>query len=323
MENTPVNAGTTGKIRLSPKDFFLYLGVMVMLYVSVVAFIGLLFEYINYSFPDELQYWSDPYAGALRWWMALLIVVVPAFLAGTWYLNSELRRLPEKRELGFRRWLTYLALFVAGVTMLIDLSTLVYYFLGGDITTRFALKVLAVFAVSGIGFGYYLLDLRGRIMERPRLGQTFGVGVGCMVLLALIASFFVVGSPVTQKQLRLDEQRVNDLQNIQSSVISYWTDKKALPENLDLLTDSISGWRAPTDPELEAPYEYQRTGPLTFELCAQFAQVSVEREGTTRSYPYANDEWKHKAGRTCFTRTIDPDRYPPRDSVMVPKPVIY
>jgi hypothetical protein len=26
--------------------------------------------------------------------------------------------------------------------------------------------------------------------------------------------------------------------------------------------------------------------------------------------PYAVDSWKHDAGRTCFTRTIDPEKYP-------------
>jgi hypothetical protein len=41
-----------------------------------------------------------------------------------------------------------------------DTTTLIYNLLGGDITTRFILKVLVVAAIAGSAFTYYLLDLR-------------------------------------------------------------------------------------------------------------------------------------------------------------------
>ena len=44
--------------------------------------------------------------------------------------------------------------------MLGDITTLIYYFLGGGLTTRFLLKVAVVAIIAGSAFSYYLLDLR-------------------------------------------------------------------------------------------------------------------------------------------------------------------
>ena len=41
-----------------------------------------------------------------------------------------------------------------------DVITVVYSFLGGELTTRFVLKVITVGAIAGTAFGYYLSDLR-------------------------------------------------------------------------------------------------------------------------------------------------------------------
>jgi len=98
-----------------------------------------------------------------------------------------------------------------------------------------------------------------------------------------------------------------------------------LPETLADLEDPISGFTIPTDPDSDAPYEYNVKGDLTFELCAVFARAY---EGDDLSVRYVepvptngkglNEAWKHDAGRFCFERTIDPELYPPyEDSVRV------
>jgi uncharacterized membrane protein (DUF106 family) len=58
-----------------------------------------------------------------------------------------------------RRWLTYLTLFVSAGVLIADLVTMVYNVLGGELTTRFVLKVLVVGAIAGGVFWYYLTDL--------------------------------------------------------------------------------------------------------------------------------------------------------------------
>jgi hypothetical protein len=53
-----------------------------------------------------------------------------------------------------------MTLFVAAAVIIGDLTVLVYNFLGGELSLRFALKVITVAAIAGGIFGYYLWDLR-------------------------------------------------------------------------------------------------------------------------------------------------------------------
>jgi hypothetical protein len=313
----------------SPKDFFLWLGAMVALYVSVGSFITLVFQYINVLFPDALMRGYDPYSSSIRFAIASLIIIFPVYLWITRILGSDLRKNPSKREYGFRKWLIYITLFVAGVSIVADLVTLVNFFLNGDITARFILKVLTVLVVAGVVFFYYLADLRGRWEKEEGTAKNIGIGAGLIVLVSVIAGFFIIGSPMTARDIRFDQQRVSDLQSIQWQLVQYWQSKTTLPDDITQLNDSIQGFVVPVDPETSAAYEYQKTASTTFALCATFAQSStapadtVSKEVQPIAYNGTPDNWDHGSGRQCFTRTIDPDRYPPfnknpTDPKMVP-----
>ena len=69
---------------------------------------------------------------------------------------------PTRRCAGrpVRRWLTYVTLFGAACTLIGDVMSLVYSALGGELTTRFVLKVLIVGVIAGAIYWYYLSDLR-------------------------------------------------------------------------------------------------------------------------------------------------------------------
>jgi hypothetical protein len=54
-----------------------------------------------------------------------------------------------------------LTLFIAALTGLIDLITLINTFLGGEITTRFGLKVAIVLLIAIGVFLHFLADLKG------------------------------------------------------------------------------------------------------------------------------------------------------------------
>lgn len=305
---------TTGT-HVTPKDFFLWAGAMATLYVSVVSFLALVFNYINYLFPDPLEaYATDPYSAGMRFAMASLIVVFPLYLFLTRILNEDIRHNSEKKDLWVRRWFIFLTLFVAGITLAIDLVVLINGYLGGELTTRFALKSLAVLIVVGAGFLYYFFDLKGRWEENEGQSKLIGLIAALVVVGSVVGSFSVIGSPAAQRLFRADEQRVGDLQGIQWQLVNYWQQKEVLPQNLSELEDPISGFVVPQDKETGASYEYRTTGKFSFELCATFNKESRNirsNASITKLTGIEGETWQHGVGRYCFTRTIDPERYPP------------
>ena len=307
------------KAKTGAKDFFLWAGAMLFLYASIVAFITLLFSYINYVFPDALNYYSqNPYDSGMSYQMAMLIVLVPLFLIIMRLIRRDIEQDESRAELWVRRWALYLTLFVAGVTVAGDLITLLYYFLSGqDITVRFLLKVLVVLLVASAGFMHFLADIKGYWVANPKKAHWVGYATGLLVVLSIAAGFFIVGTPGQAREYRLDEQRVSDLQNIQWQIVSYWQQKQKLPAKLADMSDSISGWNAPIDPKTGAAYEYSVKGTTSFELCATFASDRVVKSNASVARPVdvygkdLTDNWDHVGGRVCFDRTIDPERYPP------------
>ncbi len=319
------------KLKVTPKDFFLWIGAMVALYMSIFALINLLFDYINYAFPDVLNYYVDPYSSSIRYEMAALIVLFPLFLLLMRFVRKDIIRMPEKRDLWIRRWVLYLTVFVAGAAVAGALITLINYFLGGEITTRFILKVLVVVLVAGAGFLHFLADIWGYWVQRPDRARMIGWGAGVVVLASVAAGFFIMGSPNQIRLYRFDDQKVSDLTNIQYQIVNYWQQKEKLPATLADLQDPISGAIIPLDPQTGEAYTYQATDRLSFKLCATFnAETQQNSPMATRAkirepmpaVPIGvtsdakgggleQSTWQHGVGETCFERTIDPERYPP------------
>ncbi len=308
-----------------PRDVFLHLLTIITLYFSAFNFIRLIFEYVNVAFPDPLNPHYDP-GGSMRWAIAALIVIFPVFLWGSRFLNNDIAKAPEKAELRIRKWLIYFTLFAAAALIIGDLVALVFNFLQGEFTLRFLLKVLTVLVTALAVFWYYFYDLRKKPDEFAPRAKIFVWAVSTVVGVAIIAGFFVAGSPFKQRLVRFDSQKVGDLQTIQWQIVNYWQQKERLPEKLDDLIDDISGFRPPLDPQTGATYEYQATEALAFELCAEFnlsseeSQIGGKERFAVPAVPFPvegpfgaqAESWSHPAGRHCFERTIDPEIYRPQ-----------
>jgi len=149
---------------LSPREAFMYLVLFSTLYVSAYNLGSLLLHIIDRGFPDPAAGPSEAGAEylrqALRWYVASLVVAFPVFLYVSWSIGRSISHDPNKRVSKVRRWLTYLTLFIAASVLIGDVISLVYNFLGGELTTRFLLKVATVGAIAGTIFWYYLSDLR-------------------------------------------------------------------------------------------------------------------------------------------------------------------
>ena len=308
------------KPKVTPKDFFIWAGAMVALYGSIFSFLTLLFQYINYTYPDPLSYYYvEPFSSSMRFAMASLIVLVPVTIVLMRFIRNDIVRDAMKSELWVRRWSLVLTVFIAGATVVGDLIALVNGFLGGDLTTPFALKVLVVLFVAGGVFLHFLADLRGYWNMNPARAKMVGFAVGVLVLVAIISGFFIMGTPGEIRLVRFDSQKVNDLQNIQWQVVNYWQQKEGLPQNLEEMKDPLSGATIPMDPQSGSDYVYRITkAPYSFELCAEFNTESSGNAAQLERMPtpaylsgVENENWQHGTGQTCFERTIDPERYPP------------
>ena len=218
----------------TPRDFFLHFGAFAALYAAATALGTLLFLIIGYAFPDRLynNYYGyyDPFSGPMRFAIASLIILVPLFLFLMRTIQREARILPERYAFAVRKWLTYITLFVAGATIVGDLITLVYSFLGGELATPFLLKVLTLFAITGVIFWYFLLDIRGYWQNREAASKMAGWGTLLVALIAVVGSFFIMGSPMGQREIRFDQQEGQDLSMIQQQVVSYWQQNDRLPK---------------------------------------------------------------------------------------------
>lgn len=153
---------------LSAREAFLYLVLFSTLYVSAWNLGSLLFQLINRAFPDpaDAGWLFERSRQAIRWAVSALVVSFPVFLYVSSRVGRRLARDPAKRSSKIRRWLTYVTLFVAACVLIGDVTSLVYHLLGGELTTRFLLKVLTVGAIAGAAFGYYLWDLRRDEVEK-------------------------------------------------------------------------------------------------------------------------------------------------------------
>lgn len=290
-----------------------------MFIVGVASFLTIVFQNVNIAFPDQLDFWYAEEARSLiRGAMASLFVSWPVVIFMSILVGRDLKNDREKKNIWIRKWLLHLLVFAASIMIIIDLITLINTFLNGEITTRFILKVIAILVVGAAVFCYELWEIKRDPGQTSRVPRAAAIISFVVIFCSMIGSFFVIGSPAKQRDLRMDSNRASDLQTIQANIIQYWRDKDQLPENLTLMENDMIAYRNPTDPETGEAYEYMVTDELSFQLCATFA---TESEGSNQGryatpvmydYGYADgsfDVWSHGAGRACFDRMIDPDRY--------------
>jgi len=294
--------------KTSAKDFFINLGAIVALGFFVGNLINLLFTVINRAYPlttGSYYYGSS----SISFPVAALIIFFPVFILLMWLLERGYSKEPEKRNLGIRKWLTYITLFLAGLAVAGDLVTVLYYFIDGrDITTGFILKALSILVISISIFFYYISDVIGKLNGTSRKVWT---GVAFVIILSSIVwGFSVLGSPRTQQLLKYDEQKVYDLQYINGQVQNFYANKKVLPNTMEDMMSSGDYYISQVDPQTKKPYEYKKTGDLSYELCAVFnkpSSVESGRQGYTT--PVTFSSWQHKEGEYCFKQTINLNMY--------------
>jgi len=321
MENTNQQLNPEGKE--TAKDAFLHLLSAATIYLSVIGFITLWWQITNFLIPDKLnpQGFGSGIYTTLIWGTSVLVVAFPVHVLVSWIIGKDLLANPAKRETGVRKWLWYITLFISALTMIIDLVTLMFNFLRGDLTAQFFLKSLVILLVTAAVFGYYLWDLKKKekVSDMPK---KIAWAAGAAIFVSIAYGFFLVGSPAKQRDIRFDEQRISALQQIENSAANYWQQKFVLPKDLNEL--NAIGYAIPKDPETGSQYEYAITGKLSFRICAVFKTIlsldsAEENKYSREGLAVVPQNWAHGVGNTCFDIAIDPAFFKdPAKDVSVP-----
>ncbi len=307
---------------LSAREAFMYLVMFLTLYISAFALGTILFEYINRWMPDvtEYSYIYDSSIAAIRSATAALIITFPVFYWMARLLRMAMAKDPEKRGSKVRKWLTYVTLFVTASIIIGDLIALLTYFLNGDITTRFLLKVAVILGIAGCIFGYYLWDLRGeeketsRKMKNPPALKAFIAIIVTIMTVTALSGLWVSGSPAKERARRLDDRRLSDLQSITNAIDNWYSLNKKLPSSLDELASSRDSYVSSImDPATNTPYEYRITDATSYQLCSTF-DTDSNADGQA-AMPVANPGskfWEHPAGRKRYAVVVHSDKTVPQ-----------
>jgi len=295
------------------KHFVLQLGSLIALYLSLAFFLVLTFGFINLRFPDATDgpWQLESAASSIRIGFAMVVVFFPTYLVLTRMVNKNRRASNDTSYLGLTKWLIYLSLLVAGLTLLGDMVAVIMGFLEGELTMRFLLKALAVAVVTGAAFFYYIKDAQGFWLTREKLSYVYAGVAATLITAVLVSALAYIPNPAKVREMKIDNQSVGALQDMQWRIEDYYRANEALPADLQELFGEFD---VPTAPEGRPDYTYTVTSEEepAFQLCATFAydQNDVSSnyrpmDGMMQSSIRGNYNWDYKAGEWCFDRTID------------------
>jgi hypothetical protein len=126
-----------------------------------------------------------------------------------------------------------------------------------------------------------------------------------IVVASLAAALVVMESPAKQRDRRLDERRLQELQAISEAIDEAATRTARMPRSLAELAGAPGASLAIVDPVDGSPYGFRATAPTRYRLCASFATSTSDRDPDARRYEYFRREWPHPAGLHCFDRQLD------------------
>jgi hypothetical protein len=126
-------------------------------------------------------------------------------------------------------------------------------------------------------------------MAPRHIAAGFGIA---LVVVAVVAGLFIIGSPAEERARRLDETRLSNLQRIRYAVDAYSKSHARLPGTLaELLQDPATG-AVTRDPITRQEYGYRALSERAYQVCADFDRESLP--------DIDNTFWSHGRGRKCF-----------------------
>lgn len=288
------------------KHAFWYMLSLVALIFLAIASGQAIFQIINKTIADLTTGGFGQDTSMLKFAISALIISIPLYFLTMRQIEKSLAKGEIEKDSPIRRWLTYVILLVSSIVMIVWLIGTINNFLGGELSSRFALKALTAIVLSAIIFSYYLYDIRREsIKKRDWVVMTYLIAALVITVGSLVASFFFVESPAAARARRHDNDGVlNRFTQIDGTINTYYTNKKSVPENLGQLSDENLFLPADTlkDPTTGRSFEYKKIDAMTYQLCAEF-NTSNKEQSPDGYYNYS-DRWAHDAGYQCLKQKV-------------------
>lgn len=284
----------------SARDAFFYLLIFSTLAVWTLSLGSLAFSLIDRWLTDPLfrGYGESFNTYTVTTSVAALMVAFPLYLFISRVVLREAATNSEKLDSAVRKWLTYMALVIAASIFMGDLIAALAYLLRGELTSRFLAKSVVVLVLSSGVFWYYFGGLRkiGAAASRLTRDRLMAAISSAAVVIMIVLGFVQLGAPSTQRKLVADNQRIQRMYLLSSSIREYW---KAHASKLPATLEQLPGTTY-SDPVTHAAFEYRPEQGSQYQLCAVFS-ASSSREDENQLQNVEPNPWTHPAGRYCFS----------------------
>ncbi|WP_226468689.1 hypothetical protein [Luteimonas panaciterrae] len=137
-------------------------------------------------------------------------------------------------------------------------------------------------------------------MSTKPVGKWMLIAASVAIVAAVAGAVAVMGSPAAQREIRLDQRRARDLDEVANTVRAYAKKHGQPPPDLGTLTRQPGAHLDIADPVDGTPYVYSTDGKDNFRLCAHFTTDTAK----TRDVDWVARNWEHGAGKQCFDLKI-------------------
>lgn len=290
----------------SAKVAFLYCLSMIVLGFLASGVGTALFGLIDKLIPEVSgTYYGGLNGGAFKYAISSIVIAGPLYYFLVYLLRKGLVNNEYSGDSEPRRWLTYFLLLVSSITIIGSLVRLLYSYLDGDLSLRFALKALVVLIIAGLVFGYYFYDLKKEIKKKDIFIRIVFLISLLMAVASFVLSIIYGESPKIARARRVDQQIMSLLDRVESGVNMYFQKNKALPNGLEDLINQSDGFLIDADfngKNGNSKIDYKVEDKEKYQLCANF---EIASDQGNLEHDYLGRRWQHKQGYDCFSKTIE------------------
>ncbi len=316
---------------------FLYLVSFLSLGFLVAGILISIHQAINKFIPDSLEDSSYFDNDAIKFGLSALIVTIPLYYGILFLLNKKLERKEIPADSLVRKVITYLALVAFSGMAIGSLVAIMYNYFDGELTTRFVLKAFSFFLVSLFFFGFYFWEIRRAEFVKSIFIKLFLISIG-IALVSMILGFFVIDSPKTARDKRIDNDLIVNMQDASRKINQKFKGQNEFGENtttkqaqrdkmilemskngnsleeiekfVNKFYGEVENGTLPTLEDMQGRIgkniSYKPGEKGAYELCGTF-KLDSDRGGNR--WGINAEKWAHPAGSHCFNFDANSGEY--------------